>query len=126
MADDWQVGDLALCVKGDWKTLGRPPAGMPQRGQVFRVADVRNASEYYDIDRLCLVFEAYGIDHWFDHEHFRKIKPLSDDETREFKADLEQDQRVADLEHVMQGIKWHTSWYIDKEGNTYRIDRTSV
>lgn len=132
MADDWQVGDLALCVRDeDNGTVRRTPGAWWVRvGGVYRVSRVIPASLCCGAPAgstlLSLEEDPNRPRHAWGSWVFRKIKPLSDDETREFKADLEQDQRVAGLEYVMQGIKWYTSWYIDEEGNTHRIDYTGI
>jgi hypothetical protein len=94
MADDWQVGDLAMLVtvgalnSSEWvcaKGEGMKP------GMVFLVASVVRSS----------VWTALGFDNfkssWRDGEwdarSFRKIRPLSDEERASFMADLDEPAR---------------------------------
>lgn len=88
MADDWQVGDLALCVSHgpdpqDWAA----DTGGPAIGSVHIVTAV----QWYPADRwnpegVYLDFSEFEDS--FNSKGFRKIRPLSDEERDSFLADL--------------------------------------
>lgn len=87
MADDWQAGDLALCVGG----RGRRGVPMPgntavRRGGLYPVSEVCPGPGW-----KALVFEGHHSTHFTRGWHarcFRKIKPLSDAEREEALRDL--------------------------------------
>lgn len=88
MADDWQVGDLALCVGGDdnfeWQDDG------PKPGSISTVR--RTAIDPSDGD-LFLGFQEWPAHLVFHACEFRKIRPLAWDEHAEFIAELAQDAK---------------------------------
>lgn len=97
-APDWAPGDRALCIDDDWRNVfaGQNLAG-PAKGTVHVVTDVR---EYgFAPNHPFLSLQSYPRYVWFSHANFTKLNPLSDDEKREFEADLRHDERVG--EHVM-------------------------
>jgi hypothetical protein len=93
--DDWAPGDLALCVRGGH--ISGPPGGsMPQRGRIYPVERVSRESFWNadgtaeaDIGLWSAEFPANDAGHhvWW-HGRFRKIRPLTDEETAAFTADL--------------------------------------
>jgi hypothetical protein len=92
MSDNWQPGDLALCVKrGAWQFArsGRVVEGDPVRsGGVYCV---RRVGFSRGDDLLTLWFEGIGGDLLRDSYaacRFRKIKPLTDEECEQFTAEL--------------------------------------
>ncbi|WP_313437203.1 hypothetical protein [Novosphingobium sp.] len=80
MADDWQVGDLALCVSnGPDPKHWMSKDGGPTIGSVHTVISIDQAvwlhfSEFPKSGFFCL--------------GFRKIRPLTDEEREAFEADL--------------------------------------
>lgn len=92
MADDWQIGDLALCVKnGQWYDAdgGCEHYGIPIRsGMVLSVRRVGQA-----IGHPCKALWLEGVEDrvspaGFGSIRFRKIRPLTDEEREAFEADL--------------------------------------
>ena len=89
MSDDWQVGDLALCVDdGPDKCDGREcdPAYLHglRIGRVFTVTHVVFCKKTGALG-ICNVNEVIG-----GHAlRFRKIRPLSEEEKREAMRELE-------------------------------------
>ena len=93
--DDWQVGDLALCVKvGTWDRHGwnAEISGLPTSGGVYTVTEMRAVASGdvgLGFDEFVTVFSRTRV--IFNPTRFRKIKPLSDEEQMlgraEFKAD---------------------------------------
>lgn len=85
MADDWQVGDLALCVASHgWVHVddqGHDKGFRPVGGGIYRVCTVHEAG------RLYLMFDEAPLC-GFNAICFRKIKPLTDEERVAFEADL--------------------------------------
>jgi hypothetical protein len=91
MAEDWQVGDLALCVEDHRNFLGCPevrPGGVytvddlfceDWTGQSGLVLKDRPSSHYSKAHAAC---------------RFRKIRPLSDEERDSFLADLDEPVRT--------------------------------
>jgi hypothetical protein len=89
MADDWQVGDLALCVRvGKWVDYGiGPRAGSVT--VVTRIYGLDEVSPIGDTPHPCfLEFEEWAPDNTFGCLNFRKIRPLGDSERDSFMADL--------------------------------------
>lgn len=98
-SDHWEAGDDAICVRSEpWAGL---PAGFgPQCGQVLKVLNVDPANAG---DLLCpkgatsyLIFNEWLAEAWCACG-FVKLGELTDDEKREFEADLRHDQRVPAL-----------------------------
>ncbi|GEM_PF-2904384 len=88
MADDWQVGDLALCVRAR-----RSPLSTLKVGGIYEVDAIRwarNSSDGSHGVGLMLVGRPRGWKggSWIDGRNFRKIKPLTDEERKAFEADL--------------------------------------
>jgi hypothetical protein len=82
MADDWQAGDLALCVA---------PEMDAKSGGVYTVADVFFDPGGWDTEPgVGLEFREIGAPGFdgYDAWRFRKIKPLTNEERDEFTADL--------------------------------------
>lgn len=74
--DDWQPGDLALCIKvGAWSEMQRRPLvdGGPSAGKTYRVSDV--VSE----EGPCLYFGNPWPFDIFQADRFRKIRPHTPD-----------------------------------------------
>lgn len=106
--DDWQVGDLALCVSfgpdaKHW--LGTP--GGPALGSIHVVDDLD-----YDEDGLWLHFSEWPEDGFFCLA-FRKIRPLTDEERDSFLADLDEPitpaRRVAPVGAALNARVGHLS-----------------
>lgn len=75
MADDWQAGDLALCVKvGTWyDQAGAPELDAPKPGHFYRVDWVTS-----DETATYLIFDAWPFCFWHAPK-FRKIRPHTPD-----------------------------------------------
>lgn len=92
----WAPGDLALCVSdADWHTLFGPDTG-PRKGEVNEVVEVEPLEQHVvSIDGDVYDGEMLYFAKWplrgFWHGVFKKLDPLSDDEKREFAADLRYD-----------------------------------
>lgn len=92
MADDWAPGDLALCIKA---------AGPRNRREVLPgyvdtvTKVVPGWSQWYGRPAVGLYFQKLKCPagQAFDTRHWIKIEPLTEDETREFEADLRHDTR---------------------------------
>lgn len=89
MADDWQVGDLALCVSNGpdpdhWHRLD----GGPKIGSIHAVVSL-------DRDRrgFWLSFEEWDGPSFLERG-FRKIRPLTDEERDSFIVDLDVPSKV--------------------------------
>jgi hypothetical protein len=92
VSDDWKPGDLALCVAlEDGGDLLVTPA---EPGQVFTVAYARDVTGLRHpvlgpVFGLYLAFDERQPERWgYKASHFRKIKPLTDEEREQFFADL--------------------------------------
>lgn len=91
MADDWQPGDLALCVKrGKWWFSGTGAinnATAMRAGQIHRVRRVGMSPNGW----LTLWFDGFPGEKFMDGFgacRFRKIKPLTNKEREEALRDL--------------------------------------
>lgn len=74
---DWQVGDLALCVfKGPWRTVFGTAVSGPAFGEIRLVTAVSTNNLFY---RVCLSLDGYLKDQRFAAECFRKIDPHTPD-----------------------------------------------
>lgn len=92
MADDWQVGDLALCVDDGPIHCGfmnHDGSDAKRRGQIGLVASIRmiaacgcSKSLIFDDGKTGLAIR------------YRKIRPLSDEERDSFLADLDEPVRT--------------------------------
>ena len=82
MNNDWQPGDMALCVKGG--PLGQPIDECPQAGRVYVVASVRNVMFWDgDFDQALELPDAPANDsgtHCWWHRRFIKVTPPEADE----------------------------------------------
>lgn len=83
MADDWQVGDLALCV--DDKNLRK---GLVRKGGLYRVNDLFHGDHVKLGPRVSLFFDGINDIMGYAAIRFRKIRPLRSDERSSFLADL--------------------------------------
>lgn len=87
MADDWQPGDLALCVS----LLGSDCPELTVGG-VYTVAEVMSGWNCHGLERVGLSFGEIVPSEFgaiaFDAIAFRKIKPLTDAEREEALRDL--------------------------------------
>lgn len=90
MAEDWQVGDLALCVQGGFGGLSafkldgiwyRESYSKVVSGRIYTVRAIKMAD-----NNLGLGFDE--VDGPWRADRFRKIRPLSDEERDSFMADL--------------------------------------
>lgn len=102
MADNWEPGDLALCVRDDWDNDGSHPVfwtpGGPRRGQLQRTIRVdyvsRAVVNWRDVaEHDEHLFFDYGMI-GFRSDWFKKINPLTEGEEREAHREIEQDRRV--------------------------------
>lgn len=90
--DDWQTGDLAMCIIDEWSDLVVPVPG-PAKGSVNTVVGVhsswcpacRERHDWLDLQGW------YG---WWAAGQFTKIRPLTEEEKREALEEIEQDKRV--------------------------------
>ena len=112
MQDDWKPGDLALCVRDDWENDGERAdvsQGTPEisRGSVLEVSRVvlpkRDYPQFVGLiaHPLYLSFAETGPRYGYRADWFKKIDPLTEEEEREFKADLDADRTKR--EPVYQG-----------------------
>lgn len=112
--DDWQVGDLALCVKrGAWHD-GFHIFDIPVRAGM--ILTVRRVGRAIGFPCSALWFE--GVDDrvapsGFGCIRFRKIRPLTDDERDSFLADLDEPitpaRRVAPVGAALNARVGHVS-----------------
>ena len=77
---DWQVGDLALCVKSNWEVWSdKPlcPTFGPKAGDILKVVRISVCDYFGD---PCLNFFEYGLgdEDAFAAVGFRKITPGAD------------------------------------------------
>ena len=82
-ADNWQVGDLALCIKqGAWRgsiSGASPLIRCPKAGQILTVRGVGRGR----VASICLWFDGFDgdtIGHSFNAARFRKIRPHTPDQ----------------------------------------------
>lgn len=94
MADDWAVGDLALCVADRLPLPKSKPTRLLRVGAVYTVTSVRwSYGEQCFALGLAEVKSRGPFGDW--HEIvFRKIRPLSDEEHDSFTAELRKDHRT--------------------------------
>ena len=95
MADDWQVGDLALCVSDGWVhtiKVGGDTGFRPRVGSVHQVVEVASSADkrhsHWPAGILALAFPP-SPHAFFNVIFFRKIRPLTDEERRSFVAELD-------------------------------------
>ncbi len=74
MSDDWQVGDLALCVRTDGGYLRMPRVNPGQKFIVERVESCTQALTGEPIWGLSFR-ELRGLPYFYDAPCFRKIRP---------------------------------------------------
>lgn len=101
MNDDWQAGDLALCVRGG--IFGRahsPEYPRPKSGKIYLVEGAGMVDPPFNFNGerfgLWLKDAPFNINNervW-DARRFRKIRPLSEEEHREAIEELAADHRV--------------------------------
>lgn len=85
MSDNWQPGDLALCVRNTDPVLGSTKRVMP--GRIYTV-EFPYWSSKGDGLGLMLVGVRSAMNCGFHAFLFRKIKPLTDEEREEFLREL--------------------------------------
>jgi len=79
MGDDWQIGDLALCIgQGEWWQVTGDcfPEKMPRLGGIYTVSLIETFCE-----NLFLEFE--DLIGSYEAAVFKRIRPLSDEEQRQ-------------------------------------------
>ena len=77
MNDDWQINDLALCIKqGKWRDVATKEvvATGPRAGQILTVIGVGYTDVFKSGRRIQLGFEAWPRD-FFVADNFIKISP---------------------------------------------------
>lgn len=72
MAEDWQVGDLALCIIGTWP---QPCDEHPKLNEINRVSAIYSDVAPCGTDGLCLRFENKEAHRGWWAAAFRKIRP---------------------------------------------------
>ncbi|WP_311271256.1 hypothetical protein [Sphingobium sp. WCS2017Hpa-17] len=94
MADDWQIGDLALCVADRLPAPRDKPTKLLKVGRVYTVTSVRwSFGEQCVAIGLAEVQSRGPLRDWHACI-FRKIRPLSDIERASFMTDLRLPQTV--------------------------------
>jgi hypothetical protein len=101
MADDWQAGDTAVCVRGRGPLNGTARAAdqcspiksalFPAVGSKWQVnaVEIHSSPEWEDgQEAVYLNLAGQPSDIAFDARCFRKIRPLTNEERDEFIADL--------------------------------------
>jgi hypothetical protein len=78
VSDNWQVGDLAVCINDEWDGC---LAGNPRRGDILRVS-----KSGYLGDVFGLGFYGKNQRHGWSAEMFRKIRPDTEPCDAEFTA----------------------------------------
>jgi len=89
MSEDWQAGDLALCVRDDWQRddgLPEVPGRVhPRSGGIYTVDVVHVPCD--DCGAVYLVLA--GFVPAYHADNFRRIAPLTNEEHRKALADLD-------------------------------------
>lgn len=104
MADNWQPGDLAMCIRDDWHNDGDPRELTEECPRILKgacrvvgkvIVSARDYPEHLHLLRSpeYLCFEDPGLDYGYRSDWFKKIRPLSEDEQRDFEADLRHSAR---------------------------------
>lgn len=86
--DDWQVGDLALCVALTIRNLA--PSRILRIGRVYTVTGVRWSTREQCVALSLAEAKSRGLFGDWHAAVFRKINPLTEEERRSFLADLRQ------------------------------------
>ncbi len=99
--DDWQVGDLALCVDDAACPYFPGSKGGIQAGGVYEVRKVKKVKDVIgrlelglQLDRCNPIHLVSGSVGYHNAIRFRKIKPLSPEEHRSAIIELANDRRV--------------------------------
>lgn len=81
MAEDWKIGDLAVCLHDQWFRGGLiPMIAAPKKEQVLRVVGVKHdaapcaCGNCYPDGAIYLNFVEFGSE-WWVAEGFRKVRP---------------------------------------------------
>lgn len=77
MSDDWQAGDLALCIKQSAYVKGvlsYATQPSPSKGRIYQVEDVKAFPDWE-----CVGLKIPGWVGWIADHYFRKIRPHSAD-----------------------------------------------
>lgn len=87
MAEDWRVGDVAVCCVDDWMADEFAPA-TPEKGAAYKVKDIRErVAVARNVRIISLVFDEFPRCGW-DNRGFRKLRPDVDEAEEEFTAKL--------------------------------------
>ncbi|MBD2842692.1 hypothetical protein [Erythrobacter rubeus] len=89
--EDWQAGDLALCLCHDLTPV--PDGRVPRRGQIYRVRSIIEGSPQGDDGVLytALVLDGFPLISGWWCSHFCKVRP------EENAADLSECEQLRDL-----------------------------
>lgn len=93
--ENWQVGDLALCIKDGWTASPDSAPGMPdempRKGEILTVADIAVfAGEVF----LRFGPPRFSLQDCWHAPKFRRISPLTDSEHRQALAEIERVREV--------------------------------
>lgn len=114
MAEDWVPGDRALCVKDDpwlneWGELSTGPAP----GSVSLVEGIEIA-EHIECGNTGKPYIGLILTEWPGESYcscsFTKIAPLTEDEEREARREIEQDKRITAPIAEPANIIWYIDW----------------
>lgn len=90
MAEDWQPGDEALCISGDWPD-GGPAAGSKTTVKRVEVSLCFTCARVHD----WLAFDAWPF--WFDADCFVKLRPHEPDAEDTEIIDLMKGKKVPEV-----------------------------
>lgn len=79
--EDWQAGDLALCVDDTWEPYGPGPV----KDKIYRVQGVKPGRLRHS-GLPAWGLNLAGWDDWWDAMQFRKVRPDAEECSAEFKA----------------------------------------
>lgn len=111
-SDNWQAGDLALCVKGGRRSDFKPnfpDSRYPKSGRIYTVEAV-GVSTFRGMGKNALWLVDGPLNHSTEDgvtieescwpaERFRKINPLTDEEIEEFRR-----ERLVDRAHNLDRV----------------------
>ncbi len=87
MNEDWQVGDLAVCVGDDWEF---PHVADPRAGEVLRVNHIEEGISPSGVRAFYLGFEGKPVLVYWEVVCFRKLRPNEVRAREEWRAMLRQ------------------------------------